>query len=110
MISHFSYTSRIFFPLIIREILQTVGIDEAYTYINANPHARLWRLLAEASLEQLNFSVADKAFVKCVDYQGIQVALSLLNRPLFAVNHRSDTVSDLYMDPLSPFFALLYLQ
>ena len=33
---------------------------------------RLWRILAESALEQLNFVVADKAFVRCSDYQGIQ--------------------------------------
>ncbi len=46
-----------------------------------NPHPRLWRILAEAALEQLNFMVADKAFVRCQDYQGIQFVkrLKLLN-------------------------------
>ena len=33
---------------------------------------RLWRLLAETALEKLDFTVADKAFVMCKDYQGIQ--------------------------------------
>jgi WD repeat-containing protein 35 len=37
-----------------------------------NKHPRLWRILAESALEQLNFLIADKAFVHCSDYQGIQ--------------------------------------
>jgi len=37
-----------------------------------NPHPRLWRLIAETALEQLNFSIADKAYVQCADYHGIQ--------------------------------------
>lgn len=32
----------------------------------------MWRLLAETALEKLDFNVADKAFVMCKDYQGIQ--------------------------------------
>eukprot|EP00735_Rhodelphis_limneticus_P010276 TRINITY_DN29_c0_g1::TRINITY_DN29_c0_g1_i1::g.14869::m.14869 TRINITY_DN29_c0_g1::TRINITY_DN29_c0_g1_i1::g.14869 ORF type:complete len:1186 (-),score=401.47,sp/A6N6J5/WDR35_RAT/54.58/0.0,Coatomer_WDAD/PF04053.9/9.8e-05,Coatomer_WDAD/PF04053.9/15,WD40/PF00400.27/9.4,WD40/PF00400.27/7,WD40/PF00400.27/31,WD40/PF00400.27/2.5e+02,WD40/PF00400.27/6.1e+03,WD40/PF00400.27/1.8e+03,eIF2A/PF08662.6/0.00014,eIF2A/PF08662.6/4.8e+02,Clathrin/PF00637.15/2.1e+02,Clathrin/PF00637.15/9.7,Clathrin/PF00637.15/0.0027 len=64
-----------------RELLQTVGLKECYTFVEDNPHSRLWRLLAEAALEQLDFAVADKAFVRCQDYQGIQFVkrLRILN-------------------------------
>jgi len=55
-----------------RELIRNVGLQEAYSYINSNSHIRLWRLLAEASLEALDFPMADKAFVRCKDYQGIQ--------------------------------------
>jgi WD repeat-containing protein 35 len=55
-----------------RELLGNVGIRDAYHYIEDNPHPRLWRLLAEAALEELDLTVADKAFVRCSDYQGIQ--------------------------------------
>lgn len=55
-----------------RELLNTVPISEAFQFIEDNPHPRLWRILAESALEQLNFVVADKAFVRCSDYQGIQ--------------------------------------
>lgn len=37
-----------------------------------HPHPRLWKLLAETALEQFNFNVADKAFVRCADFYGIQ--------------------------------------
>lgn len=45
---------------------------DAYQFVDDNSHPRLWRSLAEASLECLDFTVADKAFVRCGDYQGIQ--------------------------------------
>lgn len=38
-----------------------------------NPHPRLWRLLAENALRTLDFTMAEKAFVKSGDYQGIQM-------------------------------------
>ncbi len=53
-------------------MLASAPISEAYQFVEDNPHPRLWRILAEAALEQLNFVVADKAFVRCSDYQGIQ--------------------------------------
>ena len=64
-----------------RQLLDTVPISEAYQFIEDNKHPRLWRILAESALEQLNFLIADKAFVHCSDYQGIQFVkrLKLLN-------------------------------
>ena len=56
----------------VRQLLTEVGINDAYTFIEQHPHPRLWRLLAEASLERLDFAVSEKAFVRCSDYQGIQ--------------------------------------
>jgi len=55
-----------------RSLLATVPIQEAFQFVEENAHPRLWRILAETALEQLNFLVADKAFVACSDYQGIQ--------------------------------------
>ena len=37
------------------------------------------RLLAESSLEQLNLKIAELAFVKCKDYQGIEFVKRLGN-------------------------------
>lgn len=37
------------------------------------------RLLAESALEQLNLKVAETAFVKCRDYQGIEFVKRLGN-------------------------------
>jgi len=61
-----------------RDILTKVSnLKDAFNYVDANPHPRLWRLLAEAALEQLEFSVAEKAFVRFEDYQGIQLVKRL---------------------------------
>mmetsp|Transcript_38234 Transcript_38234/g.108060 ORF Transcript_38234/g.108060 Transcript_38234/m.108060 type:complete len:1242 (+) Transcript_38234:70-3795(+) len=55
-----------------RHLLQTCSMQDAYSFIDTNSHARLWGLLAEHALENLDFTVADKAFVRAADYQGIQ--------------------------------------
>jgi WD repeat-containing protein 35 len=61
-----------------RDILTKVSnLKDAFNYVEANPHPRLWRLLAEAALDQLDFSVAEKAFVRFEDYQGIQLVKRL---------------------------------
>jgi WD repeat-containing protein 35 len=59
-----------------RELLD-VGVHDAFQFIEQHPHPRLWRLLAEAALEQLEFQLAEKAFVACQDYQGIQFVMKL---------------------------------
>ena len=55
-----------------RILLKTVTIEDTYSFIEQNPHPRLWRLLAESSLEKLDFEIAESAFVRCQDYQGIE--------------------------------------
>lgn len=56
-----------------RDILTKVSnLKDAFNYVDDNPHPRLWRLLAEAALDQLDFTVAEKAFVRFEDYQGLQ--------------------------------------
>jgi len=58
-----------------RELLEnntSTAISDAQTYVEANSHPRLWKLLAEAALAKLDFATADKAFVHCVDYMGVQ--------------------------------------
>ena len=60
-----------------RDILETVGVEDALQYIQEHSHPRLWRLLAEGALERLDLAVADKAFVKCSSYAGIQFVKKL---------------------------------
>lgn len=60
-----------------RDILNKVNLKEAYNYIDQNPHIRLWRLLAEKALEDLDFTSAEKALLKCDDYQGLQLVKRL---------------------------------
>ena len=42
-------------------------------------HHRLWRLLAEAAIEELDFTTAESAYVRCKDYPGIQFVKRLQN-------------------------------
>lgn len=53
-------------------IAENIVIHEAYQFAEQNAHPRLWRLIAEAALQRLDFQIADKAFVQSSDYQGIQ--------------------------------------
>ncbi|XP_070533961.1 WD repeat-containing protein 35-like isoform X2 [Ptychodera flava] len=62
-----------------RDLLEKVGIEDASQFIEDNPHPRLWRLLAEAALENLDLKTADQAFVRCRDYQGIEFVKKLGN-------------------------------
>lgn len=55
------------------ELLAHVGITEAKQFIEDNPHPRLWRLLAEASLKELDLDTAENAFVRCTNYAGLQL-------------------------------------
>ena len=41
-----------------------VGIKDAQTFIEDNPHPRLWRLLAEAAVEALDLVTAETAYVR----------------------------------------------
>ena len=46
-----------------RSKLTNMSLQDAYEYIEAHSHPRLWRILAEAALKQLDLLIADKAFV-----------------------------------------------
>merc|ERR1719395_92702 len=52
-------------------------LKDALAYVEENQHPRLWRLVADAALDQLNFPVAEKAFVCYGNYQGIQFVKKL---------------------------------
>ncbi|KAH8053032.1 hypothetical protein JL722_9697 [Aureococcus anophagefferens] len=56
----------------VRDVLQQSGSAEGYMCVEQRPHPHLWRFLAESALEALDLTYADKAFVRCHDYQGIQ--------------------------------------
>lgn len=54
-----------------RDFLTTVSLKDAVDFVEKNPHKRLWRLIAESALDKLNFSIAERAFVKNDDYYGV---------------------------------------
>ncbi|KFP78598.1 WD repeat-containing protein 35, partial [Acanthisitta chloris] len=62
-----------------RALIEKVGIEESSQFIEDNPHPRLWRLLAEAALQKLDLQMAEQAFVRCKDYQGIKFVKHLGN-------------------------------
>nr|KAJ3420687.1 WD repeat-containing protein 35 [Polyrhizophydium stewartii] len=61
----------------VRTILSQNGLMDAIQFVEDRPHPRLWRIVAEAALELLDFQQAQKAFVRCQDYQGLQFIKSL---------------------------------
>ncbi|CAL8099606.1 unnamed protein product [Calicophoron daubneyi] len=60
-------------------ILEKDGPAKALEYIEANPHPRLKRLLAETCLEQGDLDMAELGFVHCQNYTGIQFVKRLRN-------------------------------
>lgn len=54
-----------------RDFLTTVSLKDAVEFVEKNPHRRLWKLIAEAALDKLNFQIAERAFVKNEDYYGV---------------------------------------
>ncbi|XP_025414871.1 WD repeat-containing protein 35 isoform X2 [Sipha flava] len=62
-----------------RQLLEKVSITEAIKFINDNPHPRLSKLLAEASLQALDLTTSETAFVQCQDYHGIKLVKQLGN-------------------------------
>lgn len=62
-----------------RDLLTTVSLKEAVDFVEKNPHRRLWKLLAEAALDKLNFNIAERCLVKNEDYHGIQLIGKMQN-------------------------------
>ena len=60
-----------------RNLLHNVSMQDAYQFVEDNSHPRLWHLLAEHAMDNLNLVIAEKAFVQCSDYHGIQFVKQL---------------------------------
>ena len=60
-----------------RDEIISSGLAGGYAFVNKNPHPRLWRLLAHKALEDLELDIAERSFVKCQDYYGIQLVKQL---------------------------------
>lgn len=61
----------------VRDVITTEGLQGGYVYAEKHSHPRLWKLLATAAVEDLELTVAEKAFVRCGDYYGIQLVKQL---------------------------------
>lgn len=57
----------------LRDVIGQAGLEVGYVYATKNPHSRLYRILAEQSLEALELTMAEKCFVKIGDYHGVQL-------------------------------------
>jgi hypothetical protein len=51
-----------------RDLLESSGVAEATAFISSHSHPRLWRILANHCLQQLDLATAEKALVHCQDY------------------------------------------
>jgi WD repeat-containing protein 35 len=60
-------------------MLTTGNLKDTVDFVEKNTHRRLWKLITEASLDKLNYGVAERAFVKNEDYSGIQLIEKLNN-------------------------------
>ncbi|KAH7444663.1 hypothetical protein KP509_02G086900 [Ceratopteris richardii] len=54
------------------QIIEAAQLHDAFLYIEEHSHPKLWIALAEAALQKLDLSIAERAFVKCKNYFGIQ--------------------------------------
>ncbi|XP_030568402.1 WD repeat-containing protein 35 isoform X2 [Drosophila novamexicana] len=88
------------------DLLEHVGLEDAKQFIEDNPHPRLWRLLAESALKQLELDTAENAFVRCANYPGIKLIKRLRNissqilqrAEISAFYGEFDEAEKLYMD------------
>ena len=89
-----------------RELLRTVSAKEGILYVEDHPHPKLWSLVAESALENLDFAIAEKAVVQCKDYAAIQFVkrIQTLDEPgkqkaeIHAYYHRFDEAEKTYKD------------
>ncbi|XP_026679019.1 WD repeat-containing protein 35, partial [Diaphorina citri] len=70
-----------------QQLLDSVGLNEAFQFVEAHPHPRLWKLLADKSLDLLSLNHAEQALVNCQDYAGLQLIKSLRALPDDIMKH-----------------------
>jgi WD repeat-containing protein 35 len=47
-------------------------LSDALQFAQTKSQNRLWKVVAESALENMDFETATKAFIHCLDYQGLQ--------------------------------------
>ena len=55
-----------------RDLMTKMNLKEAFDYVKANPHNKLWRILSGKALDDLDFSTAENSLVQIGDYAGLQ--------------------------------------
>lgn len=58
-----------------------VSIDEITAYIKTNSHPRLWLMLAETALDQMNLQLAERCFIESQNNAGITLMKKLSSLP-----------------------------
>lgn len=87
------------------QLLSSVPLSDVCAFIEETPHPRLWRAAADAALQALDFVIAERAFVQCRDYVGVQFVkrLKLLtdekrqNAEVATYFGRFDAAEELYL-------------
>jgi hypothetical protein len=87
------------------QLIASVPLADVCAFIEETPHPRLWRAAADAALQALDFTTAERAFVQCRDYVGVQFVkrLKLLtdekrqNAEVATYFGRFDAAEELYL-------------
>ncbi|EGT52692.1 hypothetical protein CAEBREN_14741 [Caenorhabditis brenneri] len=66
----------------VEHMLNSGKLDEALDYVQRNPHAELWNMIANHAVKKHRYDTAEYAFVKLQDYAGIQFVRKLQNMKL----------------------------
>ncbi|AIN95907.1 hypothetical protein LPMP_080990 [Leishmania panamensis] len=90
----------------MRAVLRDSTVKEAYEFAELHNNEKLWELLAEHALFQLDFTYAEVGFIHCKDYSAIQFVKRVRNlddpkKQLAEVNayyHHFDEAERLYKD------------
>lgn len=56
----------------ITDMIHTKSLEAAVNQVASDPHPQLWRTVGEAGLEQLNLTVAERAYVQLEDYASVK--------------------------------------
>jgi len=63
----------------IKKKLLDKPLEEVTSMVEENPHLVLWTIIAERSLLDLNWVIAEKALVRCQDYPGLKFMRRIKN-------------------------------
>ena len=65
----------------LREHISMGGLSAGQSFAQKHSHPRVWRLLAESALEELDFNTAEKAYIRREDYHGVCLVKQLRSMP-----------------------------
>merc|ERR1711871_379268 len=65
----------------LREHISMGGLSAGQNFAQKHSHPRVWRLLAESALEELDFNTVEKAYIRREDYHGVCLVKQLRSMP-----------------------------